>query len=74
MNDIIVRSEDLPCGTNGVTVVDENGDYNVYINAKLSETEQQRTYRHEVQHIIKNHFYSDKEVKVMEEEAEFFCG
>ena len=74
MNDIIVRIEDLPCGTNGVTVVAENGDYNVYINAKLSEVEQQRTYRHEVQHIIKNQFYSDKDVKVMEEEAEFFCG
>ena len=73
MNEVIVRIRDFPCGTNGVTVMDENGDYNIYINAKLSEIEQQRAYKHELEHINRDHFYSDKEVKVMEEEAEFLC-
>lgn len=72
MNDIIVRVRDFPCGINGVTVVDENGDYNIYINAKLSDAEQQRAYLHEIYHIKKDHFYSDRNVEIIEREADFF--
>lgn len=70
MNDIIVRIRDFPCGINGVTVTDNNGDYNIYINAKLSAAEQQRAYKHEIEHIKMRHFYSDKNVEIIEREAD----
>ena len=37
MDNIIIRLIDgLPCSVRAFTVVDENGDYNVYLNSKLS--------------------------------------
>lgn len=36
MEDIFVRLKDLPYGMNAVTILDEDGDYNVYVNARLS--------------------------------------
>ena len=73
MNDIITRIEDLPCSTNAVTVMDVNGDYNIYINAKLSKIEQRKAYQHELEHICRNHFYDHKSASVCEDEVEFLC-
>lgn len=57
MEEIIVRFVELPSTVNGVTVVDENGDYNVYINVRLTDTAARETYRHETRHIKRNHFF-----------------
>ncbi len=35
--------------------MDENGDYNIYINSKLSRREQLKAYMHEFDHV----FYDD---------------
>ena len=69
MNEITCRVIDLPSRVNAVTVVDENDDFNVYVNAKLSPEEQQKAYQHECRHIRKNHFYRDKPVLSCEQEA-----
>lgn len=69
MNEITCRVIDLPSRINAVTVVDENDDFNVYVNAKLSPDKQRRAYQHECRHIRKNHFYRDKAVWRCEQEA-----
>lgn len=58
MDTIIVRILDLPHGINGITVLDANGDYNVYISARPSCIEQMKTLLHEKRHIELGHFYS----------------
>lgn len=69
MDEIFCRSISLPTKINAVTVVDDNGNYNVYINANLSIEEQKKAYIHEIRHIKKNHFFIQKAVKDCEQEA-----
>ena len=51
MDDIHVRLLKLPSTVYGVTVRDENGDFNVYINSNLSASAQDRALKHEMKHI-----------------------
>lgn len=51
MEDIITRLASLPPGISGLTVRDRNGDYNIYINARLNRETQLQTYEHELHHI-----------------------
>ena len=70
MNEIICRYIEFPSKVNAVTVVDDNGDYNIYINSSLSYLERQKTFKHEIEHIKKSHFYrEDKSVIECENEA-----
>lgn len=64
---IIVRVTSLPFRVKGVTVPDEDGNYNVYINQRLNFETQKRTYFHEVEHINKNDFTSHDSVRHIEE-------
>lgn len=58
MDDVCIRFMDFPCRVNGVTVQDENGFYNVYINARLSLEAQRAAIKHELTHIKREDFYS----------------
>ncbi len=69
MSEIVCRVVELPSRVNAVTVVDANGDFNVYVNSLLSLEEQQKAFRHECRHIKKHHFYSPKPVEDCEDEA-----
>lgn len=69
MNDIFIRGIQLPMTVKGVTVIDEESDYNVYINTLLSESVQEQTAKHELKHIIKDHFYDNNPVIYNELEA-----
>lgn len=42
MDEFILRLVDLPVTVNAVTVLDENGDYNIYVNARLPDEQQKR--------------------------------
>ena len=68
MDEKIIRVIDLPYGVKAMTVKDEEGDYNIYINARYSHDTQLIAYGHENDHIEKGHFYSDRPVKELEEE------
>ena len=70
MNCVIIRMVDVPLPFKGSVVRDVEGDYNMYLNARLSEDERVRTYWHEVEHIRLGHFDSDLPVAVKEAEAE----
>lgn len=36
----------------GVTVLDAEGNYNIYLNAHLSDEMKQEAYEHEIRHIV----------------------
>lgn len=69
MEIIIIRGIELPSKIKGVTVVDCDGNYNIYINTLLSKDVQRTTQRHELKHIIKDHFYNSDPVVINELEA-----
>lgn len=66
----ILRLAPLPARVNAVTVVDDNGDFNIYVNENLSIEEQRRAYKHELEHIRQNHLFINKPVEECEAEAE----
>lgn len=69
MESEILRLAPLPARINAVTVVDANGDFNIYVNSNLSFEEQRRAYDHELEHIRREHFFTDKPVEECEREA-----
>ena len=70
MDAVIIRVIDLPFGVNGLTVKDAEGDYNVYLNARLCGEKQVETFRHELDHIQSGHFYDQKPVRAKEMETQ----
>jgi predicted metal-dependent peptidase len=57
MNNIFIRLVSFPCiRTYGTTVMDSNGDYNIYLDARLSASRMRATLTHEITHIKKGHF------------------
>ena len=67
MEEVYVILVRLPSTIYGVTVKDENGDYNVYINSNLSVSAQNRALEHEMKHIERGDFYSDIGIEKLEE-------
>lgn len=56
MNDILLRYIPLPPAVKGLTVQDEAGDYNIYLNARLTHEAHAKTLQHEIKHINDNDF------------------
>lgn len=70
MNDVFVRyRDDLPCTVRGMVIMDENSDYNVYINARLSYDEQKKALKHEMTHIENGDYDSNSSIERVEERA-----
>ena len=69
MNDIFIRGLKLPPKVRGVTVIDKDSNFNVYINTQLSFETQEKAKKHELTHIIKDHFYDCEPVIHNEMEA-----
>ncbi len=66
MSDIIVRIIDMPTSVRGYTSLDPDGDYNIYINGRMSQSQQMRTYEHEMRHIVRDDFSDRKTIKEAE--------
>lgn len=66
METIIIRYMDLPCKFHGFVRRDAEGDYNIYINSKLSFDMQQKTIEHEVSHIENGDFDSESDIREVE--------
>ncbi|MEI6100915.1 MAG: hypothetical protein WCP73_03660 [Eubacteriales bacterium] len=57
MGDIFIRFVSFPTlRVYGATALDENGDYNIFIDERLSNEKKLETYKHEVLHIKNRHF------------------
>ena len=63
------RIINLPRHINAVTVMDEEGYYSVYLNANLSYDECKKAFQHEMEHVKREHFYTDTPVCLCEKEA-----
>lgn len=84
MNEVFVRLVKMPVHIKGNTVVDENDDYNIYINKDLLEEEQREVYRHEIRHIRRGHFQCedanlddiecDADIKVIDRGTKYVPG
>jgi len=69
LGEIFIRGLKLPLTVKGVTVLDSDGNYNVYINIMLSNETQSKAVKHEITHIKKEHFYDYEPVMHNELEA-----
>lgn len=69
--DYFVRLVELPRTVNGVTLPNDDGTFDIYLNAALTEDEQKTALEHEIEHIIQDHFYNDvKPLRQIEAEAD----
>ena len=67
MNEYCIRFIPLPVTTKGMTVVDSEGFFNIYINSNLSIETQREAIKHELLHIQRSDF--DMEKSLYEAEA-----
>lgn len=63
MDNIIVRIIDMPFSVHGMTVVDADGNYNVYLN---SRGDLESAFIHELTHILNNDFYNEEDIRMVE--------
>ena len=68
-NYIFVRLIPLPEAVRAVTLPNDDGTFDVYINSNLPELLQNRALDHELRHINMDHFYNEDPVTQNEEEA-----
>ena len=69
--DYFVRLVELPRTVNGVTLPNDDGTFDIYLNSLLTEDEQRTALEHEIEHIIQDHFYNDvKPIRQIEAEAD----
>ena len=65
----IVRVMDLPDGSNGFVVYDDDDFANVYVNARLNRSGQKKALDHEMTHIINDDIHNDDAIHVAEARA-----
>jgi Zn-dependent peptidase ImmA (M78 family) len=61
-----IRYIDLPLTTKGMTVEDQNGFFNIYINQNLSVEQQNEAIAHELKHINRGDFDNKKSLQEAE--------
>lgn len=66
MDNIILRYIALPIKIKGLTVQDEEGDYNIYLNTRYTFEANQQTLQHEMMHITNHDFNKLLHVKDIE--------
>lgn len=69
MGNIYARLVPLPEAVRAVTLPNDDGSFDIYINANLPELLQNRALEHELRHIHMNHFYNDDPITQNEAEA-----
>lgn len=55
-----IRYIDMPSVTKGMTIEDADGFFNIYINASLSAAEQKEAIKHEIRHLERKDFDTEK--------------
>lgn len=66
---IFIRSVPLPSTVRAVTLPNDDGTFDIYINSNLPEELQHNALTHKLKHIRKAHFYNDDPVWLNELEA-----
>lgn len=66
---IFVRLVALPIAVRAVTLPNDDGTFDIYVNSNLAEELRQKALAHELEHIRQDHFYNDDPVWINEKEA-----
>lgn len=66
---IFVRPVPLPEAVRAVTLPNDDGTFDIYLNLRLPDELQQKALAHELEHIMQDHFYNDDPVWFNEKEA-----
>ena len=69
MNEVHVRSLRLPLRVRAFTLPDAQGDYNVYLNDRLSDGQQRKSLAHELRHIERGDFRREESAATIEKEV-----
>ena len=65
-----VRYISFPAKIEGVTIPNDDGTFDIYINANFSIKKKKEILEHELCHINENHFYNDiLPINLIEQEA-----
>lgn len=56
MDEIYTRLSNFPTSICAFTVRDRDGDYNIYLNARISHERRVQAYEHELKHIKRGDF------------------
>jgi len=67
----ITRIIDMPTQIRGAVVEDENGDNNIYLNARYTAEAREETFEHELRHIKYGHLHDDLPIELKEEQAKY---
>lgn len=62
--DYFVRLIDFPVGSgcNGMVMVNEDGTYSVYLNARASDEQKKKAYLHEITHVIRGDLHGNADI------------
>lgn len=71
---IFIRYAELHMSIRGFVMPDSDGNYNIYINDKLSEECKAKTIKHELEHIKNNDCYLCDKVCEIEENCKKRCS
>lgn len=69
MGDVLIHLVALPGSVKGVTVINGDGDYVIFINSNLCNKEIRITTEHELEHLELNHFQNDDHIGTLEAQA-----
>ena len=69
MIDYYLRLVALPRSVEGVSVPNDDGSFDIYINFLLPPQRWQEILEHELNHIRQEHFYLDMPISLMERQA-----
>jgi Zn-dependent peptidase ImmA (M78 family) len=66
MDEYRVRLVDLPPRVGGMVSMDDEGFYNIYLNARLTRERQREVLRHELDHIAEDDLYNTRPITEVE--------
>ena len=67
--EFIIRVMDMPYGSNGVVIYDDDDFANIYINARSGAIQQKKSVRHELDHVEHDDIHSGEDIAVIEARA-----
>lgn len=66
MTDYYVQYIKLPYKVKGVTIPNDDGTFNIFINSIIPPDEQEKAYLHELHHIENDDFYNEIPASIIE--------
>lgn len=68
----LIRVMDLPDGSRGFVLYDDDDFANVYVNARLNDVARKKAADHEMEHVINDDIHNDDDIRAVEARADGF--